>query len=155
MEALMFALMVWSATFLGLPAPDKLPNVVISDRCEIQAFVTGVYDTTCKEDGEGVLAAYNHINETMFLPKGFDPRRLRDQAILLHELAHHVQWRSGQIDFEHPEPCHAAAIEKPAYDATFAYLAAAGVEDPYATIGANGLFIALVTMCREPFYMDR
>jgi hypothetical protein len=45
-----------------------------------------------------------------------------------------------------PVPCAAEALEKPAYDAQFAFLEAAGA-DPYETIGINALKLIFVTNC--------
>jgi hypothetical protein len=47
-------------------------------------------------------------------------------------------------------PCKAEALEKPAYDAQFAFLEAAGV-DPYETVGINALMLIFVTNCMSRY----
>jgi hypothetical protein len=148
METLMIALMAWASVFTGLPQPEHLPNVRVLERCEIEGFARGRLDPDCKNDSpHGVVAAYDYRTTTVLIPEAFDPQSVRHQAFLLHELVHHMQYASG-MDMENPEPCRAAAIERPAYDAMWAYVEASGA-DVEETLRMNALFVVLVTSCQN------
>lgn len=147
----MIALMAWAAAFTGLPQPDHLPDVRILPRCEIEGAVYGQIKPGCKDvlaDGEvGTVAAYDHHTTTILIPEHFDPRSLRHQAYLLHELVHHMQHESG-MDMDDPKPCRGVALERPAYDAMWAWVEASGA-DVEETLKMNALFVVLVTSCQQ------
>jgi hypothetical protein len=135
---LMRALMAWAAPRLELPVPDALPTIVRKDHCGLQAmYMPGL---ACLPPGNGALALYG--SGVMWLHEDWRADSLKDISILLHELVHHMQHHAGV----EPVPCAAEALEKPAYDAQFAFLEAAGA-DPYETIGINALKLIFVTNC--------
>jgi hypothetical protein len=139
---LMRALMAWASPRLGLPVPDELPRVVRKDHCGLQAIAYPGRD--CPDEGSRVLALYG--SGVMWINNDWRADSLRYVSILLHELIHHMQHHAGV----EPIPCAAKALEKPAYEAQFAFLEAAGV-DPYETIGINALMLIFVTNCMSRY----
>lgn len=137
---LMRALMAWAAPRLELPVPTVMPRIVIKSHCELQAMATQT--DHCPEPGSGHLALYG--NNVLWLRDDWRGDNIRDVSILLHELVHHMQHQAGVPK----TPCQAEAWEKPAYEAQFAFLEAAGV-DPHKTIGINGLMLIFVTNCLD------
>jgi hypothetical protein len=139
---LMRALMAWAAPRLDLPVPDELPVIVRKDHCGLQAIAYP--GRACLDEGRGVLALYG--SGVMWLRDDWSADSLKDVSILLHELVHHMQHHAGV----EAVPCKAEALEKPAYDAQFAFLEAAGV-DPYETVGINALMLIFVTNCMSRY----
>lgn len=90
-----------------------------------------------------VRAFYKRDEETIYLRDDWNPVDLRNQAELLHELVHHVQ-KFNKVE----APCP-AALERQAYDLHLEWLRERGVEDPYAFMGINELFVLLVSTCRK------
>jgi hypothetical protein len=139
---LMRALMTWASPRLGLPVPDQLPTIVRKDHCGLQAIARPGQD--CPEPGNGVLALYG--SGVIWMNNDWSADSLKDVSILLHELVHHMQHHA-----EVPKtPCAQEAWEKPAYDAQFAFLEAAGV-DPYEIIGINPLMLIFVINCMSRY----
>lgn len=137
---LMRALMAFASPHLGLPVPSVMPTIVHKTDCQIQAIALQTED--CPEEGAGQTFLALYHGGVMWLSDDWRGDNLRDLAILLHELVHHMQHHAGVA----PVPCQAEAIEKPAYAVHMAFLEAAGV-DPYKTIGINELMLIMVTSC--------
>lgn len=135
---LMRALMAWASPRLDLAVPAVMPRIVRKSHCELQAIAAPGGD--CPADGSGVLALYD--SGVMWLRDDWRGDNVRDLSTLLHEIIHHMQFHAGV----EPVPCQAEAIERPAYEAQFAFLEAAGV-DPYEAIGINDLMLIFVTHC--------
>ena len=94
-----------------------------------------------KEYGEDTQAAYSLVNKNIFTYEGNTPGE-RFDAIMVHELVHFFQDRSGK-KFECME-----AMEKEAYAAQIKYLTERNLEVPMTK-----LQIALLTMCmQKPAY---
>lgn len=140
---LMRALMAWTAPRLSLPVPDALPRIVRKTHCEINAIAHPGAD--CPEDAPGVPSVRAmYQSNVMWLNTEWRSDNIRDVSFLLHELVHHMQFHAGV-----PEtPCKAELWEKPAYEAHFAFLEAAGL-DPYEVTDINGLYLIFVTHCMD------
>lgn len=137
----MIALMTWASAHTGLPAPERLPNVVFKDACEIRLIANPQADCDAQY---GARALY-HAG-TIILSDGWKADSLYDVSALLHELVHHLQFEAG-MEMAGDNPCPGRNLEKPAYEAQFAFLEAAGVEDPIKFIGMNSMFYFFVTSC--------
>lgn len=139
MYYLMLSLMVWAASFTGLPVPDTMPTIHMTTNQKIFEHVRP--NQEYKEDsGFTVRALYDHDTSTIWLNENWNPDNLVDLSIMLHELIHHMQYESGN-EYE----CH-AAMEKEAYAAQIAWVEAAG-EDPWKLLNMNALFVFYVTTC--------
>lgn len=138
---LMRALMAWAAPRLDLPVPETLPRIVRKTHCEINAIARPGAD--CPEEAPGVPSVRAmYQSGVMWLNTAWRPESIRDVSFLLHELVHHMQFHAGVPQ----SPCAAEAWEKPAYEAHFAFLEAAGL-DPYKVTDINGLLLIFVTNC--------
>lgn len=73
-------------------------------------------------------AVYDGNNQIVYLGEDWEASNLKDVAVLLHELYHHLQYASG--DYEDVW-CAGQQLERPAYDVQFDFLRGAGVEDVY------------------------
>lgn len=143
MDTLIAAYMIWASSFTGLPTPETPPRVKTANACDIQQ--AAVPDRPCSEDGYRVVAYYE--KGTIWLPNDRDwtAPGLYEQAVILHETVHYLQDAAGLIS--DAVACPGETLERPAYEATFAYLAAAGIEDPMAFIGMNGISYLLTVSC--------
>lgn len=150
MKELMAALMVWINAYNGLPIPPDLPQIVRAERCEIERFAYGDASRQCSRYGVGVQAAYD--NNRVYLQHTWSASNLRDVALLLHELVHHMQAASGKT-FDRVQ-CPPSELEKPAYETQLAWLRAAGVE-PYKVAGINPVSLVFLTSCRSRDPVER
>jgi hypothetical protein len=139
MAYLILSFMVWISAFTGLPIPDKLPIIYMTTAENIHNKVRP--NLEYKEDTAfAILAIYVHDDATIWLDENWDVNSLLDLSILLHEVVHHMQYEA-EVSYR----CK-AELERDAYAAQFAWLAAAGV-DPYELVGVNALFLHYVTNC--------
>jgi hypothetical protein len=96
---------------------DKLLRMRIADRAEWQGFTQEEMNPATERN---VVAVYDTISKTIFLPDGWIGKSVADQSILVHEMVHHLQ-NLAQEKFECP-----AAREKAAYLAQDKWLARFG-----------------------------
>jgi hypothetical protein len=94
-------------------------------------------------DGIHIEAAYSDDRHILYLSKQWKPESLRDRAILLHELVHHLQ------DINKIKAACRLEYEKQAYELSIAWLRDNGVKDPYALLGIDERFIYLMSHCPE------
>jgi len=149
MEQLLRALMVWASAQTGLPMTDELPEIRITNRCEIERIFYSDMSKSCEDTALRIQAIYDPRVARMLLPETWSEKNIYDISMLVHEVVHHLQAKNGQT----PETvgCTGRDIEKPAYDAQIAWLEAAGL-DAFETMGINGLAYRLLTIC-ETAYM--
>ncbi len=106
MEALVLGLLGWIVSATGYPMPAAPPSVeFVSHAC--------IRDTACAGRECAVGAMYLRAR-VVYMDDRLDPTgNLYDSAVLLHELAHYVQERSGRF---REESCRAwLAEEREAY----------------------------------------
>ena len=96
---------------------DKLLRMRVADRAEWQGFTQAESEPTTERN---VVAVYDTVSKTIFLPDDWIGVSAADQSILVHEIVHHLQNLSQQ-KFECP-----AAREKLAYLAQDKWLAKFG-----------------------------
>lgn len=148
MIALVVALMVWASAYTGLPLPSTVPNILFEDACEIQRIYADDPDLECAgEDQFRVVATYNMVTKTMYLPDTWSPADLIHVSNLLHELVHHLQAEAGILPTE--VECVGRDIEWPAYKTQIAFLEATGLSGPAVVdaMGLNDLTLVLLTSC--------
>lgn len=148
MPELIAALMVWAHALTGLPVPAEMPTVVKTEPCEIQKIHSPGAECVTDDKSMRPVALYLHERGTILLPKDWDANDLGDVSMLLHEIVHHMQHKSGlTID---NVACVGLQLERPAYEVQIAFLEAAGV-DPWETMGLNEVMYWFITDCRRRF----
>jgi hypothetical protein len=122
-------------------ASPMMPSVEQASPTELQALACG--EENASQCGE-VVAVYDHVSQTMYLPKIWTKKELTDyrQSVLVHEFVHHVQGLRG----EHLTKC-SGDREREAYQAQMAYLKAKGHEDPMELMGIGPIMYMAVTTC--------
>lgn len=148
METLIAALMVWASAQTGLPVPDETPRIVMAEPCEIERLFHDDGTRDCGDEGMRTVAIYDHRIDTIFLPDTWKPGSLYHVSMLLHELVHHMQDKTG-LNMD-TAPCPGRDLEKPAYEAQFAFLAAAGL-DPMPVMGINKMAYFFIVGCEQDF----
>lgn len=138
MDTLIAVLIAWivAQTGLSTPLPPRFSYISQEKMVEMAFGPNGHKDAH-------VRALYNQSDETIYLLEDWNPNDLRGKSELLHELVHHVQ-KFNNV----PVPCK-AALEQQAYHLQFTWLREHGVEDPYAFLDINELFVVLVSTCRN------
>jgi len=154
-KAFLLYLMMWVSAQTGLPMPDQWPTVAFVSQetlCD-DAYPFG--ETEQEEASRGKKRLLCRENQSVrglyfedrllieMLPTDFTtPYGL---SVLVHELAHHLQFQAGR-EYE----CR-GALEKVAYDAQIEFLEQLGL-DFYEVAGSNKLFYLLITACnnRQP-----
>lgn len=151
MNALVLALMTWTAAFMGVPVPDKAPEVTLASPRDLHILATGSDAGYDPEDDIGFKALYDDQLKQVYVSDQYDPANIYWTAALVHELAHYLQDING-ITAKAPCP---RAIETQAYAAQDAFLQGAGRsiypedESPEKPFKLNRLAVALFSMCRE------
>lgn len=97
------------------PAPSEMPVVrFVSPQVIQERFCNG----PCR-----VRAAY-HVDEGVYIDERLDVvHNAFDRSILVHELVHHAQFRSGLFDANLPECERVSRDEREAYEIQNRYLA--------------------------------
>lgn len=158
---LLMALMVQiNAIDPALPVPNYYPTIVDVEQCTLQTIMVGNDRDYCAApdpDGPRVTAA------AVFMPGpfGFPGLMLIDrgialetpfgQAMLVHELVHHMQDQAGMMGEEDPG-CFVERVEAPAYKVQLEWLRREGFENPMEISGLDGLTLHLLTHCGERPY---
>lgn len=89
----MLSLMTWLHFHTGYDVDVGLPNVTITE----VANLCDVYGVDPYANCEAMkLKGFYNERHTIYLYAGFEGNDAPDQARLLHELVHYVQWHNGQ-----------------------------------------------------------
>lgn len=137
MDVLVATYLAWIIAQTGLVIPDHPPIQLVTLKDMARRHGSP------ENNGLELQALYNRAEGSIYLPKGWEPKDLRQKSALLHELVHHVQ-RFNNMKL----PC-IAAYERQAYELQIRWLREQGVADPYELIGTNELGINMVSVCRE------
>jgi len=134
---LLVALMTWIAAETGLPTPATPPEIRLEDprvmtRMGAEAFPEANFLP--------VLGVYDRRSRRLLLPTGWSEDSLRDQAILVHELTHHLQAEAGRR-----YRCREES-EVDAYTVQRRWVENAG-GDFFALFNLNPLTLHLLTTC--------
>ncbi len=131
MEVLVVLLLNWIVAKTGLIAPDP-PRIIFMPTQEMIELGGGAGRPQ---------ALYKNEDRTVYLRDDWTPDTLLNKAVLLHELAHHVQ-KENKV----PAECE-RAYEAEAYHLEIQWLREQGVDDPYAFLDTNEFAIILRSMC--------
>jgi hypothetical protein len=160
MKELIFALMLWIGGQTGFPIP-RPPIISVVTPIEIRYFMYGceelkkqndpMYDTWCIVDRDDfldpsaidVIAVYDHETGTIYLPTYFDKNNNAHKAILLHELVHHLQYKSG---YDKKVSCM-PMLEKQAYNLMDKWIKQNNITMP-AELTVGALLRFTLTECR-------
>jgi hypothetical protein len=134
MDALLAAIVLWLSANFGLPAGFDFPRVEFVRPIEIAFFryhafsaeaqrqVLAAYDNAEKDSGRRqVVAVYDDQRDRILLPQGWSGHSPAELSMLVHEMVHHLQKKSG-MRYE----CEAAR-EKLAYEAQEKWLGLFGL----------------------------
>ncbi len=81
---------------IGMDHPWQAPAVTRISQREILRLAFGEQlPQALANDGLKVYGLYNFKNETIYLHNGIDLGSIRGRAVLVHELVHYLQYRSG------------------------------------------------------------
>jgi hypothetical protein len=131
--------MVWASAHTGLPIPDVEPKIVFKEHCQLYEIL----QQECPEDRSFGPQAL-HSAGVIFLPSHWNSHEPYHLAMLLHELVHVMQFHAGV----EPVPCHAVALERPAWEAHIAFLESMGL-DGMEVSRVNPLMYFLLTNCAD------
>jgi hypothetical protein len=150
METLLAAIIAFVVAQTGMTAPVFHPIVEFKTSCEIRRHFYNEPTRECdKHNSIDVAALYDHNIKTIMLNSNWSATDLSDVALLVHEVTHFIQDENGVV-MGSGNACHGQIVEKPAYEAQFAFLKAAGV-DPYITSGIDEIGLLLATRCRNAY----
>jgi hypothetical protein len=90
-----------------------------------------------------VRGLYHWDSATIYLRDEWNATDLESQAILLHELVHHMQAFNGV-----PHDCR-AELEPQAFRLTARWLEEQGVEDGYAFLNTDEFTVVAMAQCRD------
>lgn len=93
MEAIMLALIGWINLNTDYDTRVDLPNIVITEEANLCKQYGIEKRSTCKATH---LKGFFDKELTIYLHPDFNPDDKHDQARLLHELMHYVQWHNGR-----------------------------------------------------------
>lgn len=108
MTELILSLMTWLSSHSGYDTRLDLPNIVMTERFNMCAQYGISTHSSCEAAG---LQGFYDKNVTIYLRRDFDKNDPRDQARLLHELIHYVQWQHNR----HQQEC-LGKLEVEAYE---------------------------------------
>ena len=160
MKEIIFAMMVWIGGHTGFPVPE-LPIISVKSPAEIRHIAyecdklktenEPLYKAICIPDEDpktiDVIAIYDHVTSTIYLPTYFDRNNIAHRAILLHEIVHHLQYKSG---YNKKVQCH-PMLEKQAYELMDIWLEENNaVMPPELTIGPLLRFTLTTCMMSGP-----
>jgi hypothetical protein len=97
-SALIEAMVTWLSDQFAMPRVHTHPEVVLASAAAITTFrFTGrlsdrPQDAASVPPGQHeIVAAYDAISETIYLPRGWTGRSAAELSVLVHELVHHLQ----------------------------------------------------------------
>jgi hypothetical protein len=108
MDAIMLSMLAWLNLHTEYEVSLQLPNIAIVEDNNL-CRLYGIHDRDyCKSLK---LKGFYNESHTIFLHGNFNVTDRQDQARLLHELVHYVQWANG----EHVDGCR-GLLEVEAYE---------------------------------------
>lgn len=123
MDALLTMIVVWLTANFDLPAAATRPKIEYRTAIEIALIryeantpekrraLIASYENAPQNNRREVVAIYDLMSRTIFLPHGWTGTTPAELSVLVHEMVHHMQKTAG-FSYECP-----AAREKLAYDA--------------------------------------
>jgi hypothetical protein len=145
--ALLNAIVTWLSIAFELPTTDSLPVIALASKDAIAHFgATGALsdgrqDATPKPaDEPQVLALYDALDKTVYLPEGWVGGTPAELAMLVHEMVHHLQ-HAAHLEFACPQEREALAY---AAQERWGVLFGRNVN---ADLGLDPLRVALISSC--------
>jgi hypothetical protein len=142
MEPILHEVVEWLTNEFALPPVEPMPNVVfvsvVSEHYE--AAIASVGPDKPLSGNSNVEAFYNSLTRTIYLPHGWNADTPRDVSMLVHEMVHYVQDRTGM------RFACAGERERMAFDAQERWLQLAGT-DLETEFGIDGFTLILHTNC--------
>ena len=100
LAALSAAVAGWVSAETGLPRASRLPDIAFADHAELTALRRA--DPAGKSTAPSpaapwpeVIALYDDLSATVFLPADWSGGTSAEISILVHEMAHHLQAEAG------------------------------------------------------------
>lgn len=93
MDALIFSLLAWLNANTSYDTQVTLPNITITEQANLCFNYADRAPAQCQN--MRLMGFYNE-RHTIFLYAGFEDDNPADQARLLHELVHYIQWHNGE-----------------------------------------------------------
>lgn len=134
---LLFTLMTWIAAETGLPVAGAPPEIRVE---ELRVMTRMGAENIPEANFLAVLGVYDRRTRRLLLPTGWSADSLKDMAIPVHELTHHLQAEAG-----HRYRCR-EETEVGAYAAQRRWVEDAG-GDFFALFELNTLTLHLLTTC--------
>ena len=139
----MMFLLLWLMAHTNYSAPKELPLVQYRTSVELNELAYGqkAIEEARKTGSEIMqpLAVYDRETRTIYLSKNFDVTNKEHQAIMLHELVHHLQ----EVNVVGYRQC-TMELEPEAYGLERKWVIEQGLPDPYK---GKELFLIFVGTC--------
>lgn len=97
MEALILTLLNWINLNTEYDTRVDLPNIVVTEEANLCKQYGIEKPGTCKATR---LKGFYDKDLTIYLHPDFNPNKKQDQARLLHELVHYIQWHNNRNEGE-------------------------------------------------------
>jgi hypothetical protein len=108
MDALVTMIALWLSLNFGIPPANKPPDIVVVPQNDIlfkryRAFthearrevLSSVRAAASIDKRREVVAIYDDVNRTIFLPEGWTGGTPAELSVLVHEMVHHLQTANG------------------------------------------------------------
>jgi hypothetical protein len=117
MQVMLSEIVTWLSTNFDLPAIHDYPKVELVPQVKLAALRYRGLATDRERhsaamplnDGRDLLAIYDDVRKTIYLPQGWTGTKPAEVSVLVHEMVHHLQNLAG-TKYNCPEE-----REKPAY----------------------------------------
>ena len=150
---LVLTLMIWVSQATGLSAPQPPPIVLTTQMqmvlmtygCDQSPVMLG-NEELCESIDKGVevpevIAAYDNKEGIIYLREDWIGVTIKEKSILLHELVHHMQYKSGKT-----KKICTPKLEDQAYKLQDKWLKEQG-STLEKEIEIGGLFLLMITQC--------
>ena len=127
MKEVLLSLMIWisqnsALVNEGLVAPEVKR---VSNDTLAQIMFQG--DVPAGYDENGLMALFNHHDDTIYVSERIQLETDYGQSVLLHELVHYMQFNQG----EHKKVICLRELERPAYELQNQYMVSKGYDAPF------------------------
>jgi len=137
MKELLAALSMWLSASFGLPEMDRPPEIRFVETHALAAIRYGHAEAAGAGD---IVAVYEPLTRTVFLPIRWRRDDVADVSVLVHELVHHLQRQQGALHRCPEEREHLA------YEAQARWLGQFGLSLEKA-FGIDALSLKIRTSC--------
>jgi hypothetical protein len=89
-------MVLWLSTNYDLPADMRHPLVEVVSKDEMMSRLLRNPEKSASYRNEEIEAVYNEDTQTIYLLQGWTTQSIKDVSVLLHEMAHHLQFSKGE-----------------------------------------------------------